>query len=831
MKLQKVIVIPKIPDKIVGLKEIANNLWWSWNADAIKLFSTIDPDGWEKVNHNPIKFLNTVDEEKLIKASENDRYMTNYNMVINKFDRYMTNIHTWIKDTYREYKDAQIAYFCAEYGLSESFPNYSGGLGILAGDYLKSASDLGINMVAVGLLYKTGYFIQRINEYGEQVHLYEENDFSDFPLSIVKDKEENRILIEVYMADKTLYAQAWELKVGINKLYLLDMDIDENPPEYRKISYTLYDSGPDIRIKQEILLGIGGVKLLETLNLNIATWHMNEGHSAFLIIERILGEMKRHKINFYEAFEAIKSNTVFTTHTPVPAGNDVFFQDTIELFLDFYISRLGISKKEFFNLATIYPEEKVFSMTVFALKTSSYSNGVSKLHQEVSKKMWHGIWNKLPYDEIPIDYVTNGVHTMTWQADEISRLVGANTEELNRTSVDSASVWEAVDDVPDELLWKKHQDLKRNLFKEIAKNDVKLDPNVLTIGFARRFATYKRADLLFRDLERIQKIVNYKETPIQIIFAGKAHPADAPGQSIIRKIVELSKMEGFKNKMILLENYDMGIAKKLVQGVDIWMNTPRRPYEASGTSGQKAAINGVINFSVLDGWWPEAYNKTNGFAIGTYEDFESEETQDDFDAHSLYHILENEILPMYYEKNKAGYSERWVRYMKNSIKSITPQFNMHRQLKEYFAKFYIECIQNKNLFYSEDFEVARYVSKWKEKVTRSWNNIRFVNEISTAKQKNTLGDEIRLSTIVNLESLSEEDVRVEAYIGELNDKEEVVNYRIIPMKAKEIVSKNTYQYEANIRLDTAGVYGLNTRIVPNSKFAKDTDLGLIKWSK
>ena len=850
MNLEKIIVVPKIPDSIDMLRNIAYNIWWSSNNKAVDLFKYIDKEIWEGTNHNPVKLLNIVSEERLIKLCEDAIFINLYNDVVSEFGSYIKNNDVWQERSYGQYKNDVIAYFCAEYGLHESIPIYSGGLGVLAGDHMKSASDLGIPVVGIGLLYQKGYFIQNISKYGDQKNIFITNDFDDLPIRTVYNHNGKEVMINVIMEDTLVWAKVWEMEVGINKLYLLDSDVDENIDENKNITDALYGGDYNQRIKQEMLLGIGGVKLLEEININPSVWHINEGHSAFLVFERIAQSMKKNNIDFYEALELVRSNEIFTTHTPVSAGNDMFSFNIIERYFKNYINTFRISRTRFLELGECNTNngDRLFSMTVLALRTSIYSNAVSALHGEVSRELWKKVWHDVPTDEVPIDHVTNGVHIFTWLAPNMKSLYAQSFEREYRKSIDNDDIWNRINDVSNDVLWQKHIENKRNLInlakdslqiqrkREYLNDDlernISLDENVLTIGFARRFATYKRAGLIFRDIERLKKIINNQERPIQIIFAGKAHPADIPGQDIIKDIYELSMKPEFANKIIFIENYDMNLAKHMVAGVDVWLNTPRRPYEASGTSGQKAAANGVINFSVLDGWWCEGYNGNNGWAIGDYRKFDSLEEQDSEESKMLYTILENEIIPMYYEKNDKPYSDRWVETMKKSITTITPYFNMHRQVKEYYEKFYANCIKNKNKLYRDSVQVIKQMCEWKEKVHANWGKVSIYTKQIANQSKAEYGDEVKLQADVRMENLTEDDVIVEAYIGVLDNNDNVVEYKTIPMYKAEEMSDEYYQYETNVKLDFIGKVGYTARVIPNNSYTENNkEMGLIKWAE
>ena len=616
----RITVNPQLPKEIEKLSEISNNLWWSWNTEYLKLFKKIDIDLWEKIGKNPIKFLKLVDQEKLEAISKDQEFLKEYNKNVTNFESYMNSKNTWFSKTYPDNKSNQIAYFSAEYGLDEILPIYSGGLGILSGDHLKSSSDLGLPLVAIGLLYKNGYFHQKINRNGMQETEYHDIDLNNLPITPVKKESGEDLIINVKMPNDKLYLRVWKIEVGRISLYLLDSDIEENSEEYRKITLQLYGGDQEMRIQQEVVLGVGGVTLLKELGLNPTIYHMNEGHSSFLVIELIKNIMEEKKVSFNIARDIVTAKTVFTTHTPVPAGNDIFPIELVETYFKDYWKKLGLSKEDFLSLGMKPREENktMFNMGILALKIAGKKNGVSKLHGAVSRELFGDVWPEITPSEAPITYVTNGIHTCTWLAPTLKDLYNKYLTPYWQDKIHLNETWNKIDNIPDEELWNVHQERKERLLKLVKENTTnrlrnngmhydqikeitsKLNPNALTIGFSRRFATYKRATLIFNDLERITQILNDDKKPVQLIFAGKAHPKDIEGQNLIKRIHEISMMPQFKGKIFLLEGYDMYIARHLISGVDVWLNNPRRPMEASGTSGEKASVNGVVNFSILD---------------------------------------------------------------------------------------------------------------------------------------------------------------------------------------------------------------------------------------
>jgi starch phosphorylase len=697
-----------LPRRINRLGALAYNLWWTWNPDAQRLFARIDSVLWENTNHNAIQFLRLADQTRL-KALINDRYfLEHYDRIIRSFDDYMKSKDTWFAREYPKDVNDPIAYFSTEFGLHETLPIYAGGLGVLSGDHLKGASDLGLPMVAIGFLYTQGYFSQHISEDGWQEARYLSLKFDELPVLPFIDEDGHPLTISVELPGRNILARLWEIRIGRIPLYLLDSDVDGNSPSDRELTSRLYISDLDSRISQEIILGIGGVRALRALGYNPAIWHMNEGHSAFLVLERIR-ELVAAGNTFDQAADIVRPNTVFTTHTPVPAGSDEFPLWLVDKYFSYLWPQLGLSRDQFINLAHhVLPWGEAFSMPILALGLSSKHNGVSAMHGKVARKMWNFLWPKLKEDDVPITYITNGVHTSTWLARRLGNLYDRYLGNGWKEHVDDPATWEKIDDIPDMELWTVRRHLKRKLAYyirdrsrdewmhdnvhpvQVIASGVLLDPYALTIGFARRFATYKRANLILHDIDRLLEIITRPDRPVQIIFAGKAHPADEPGKLLIQQVYRSVKKAENGGRLVFLDDYDMNLARYLIQGVDVWMNTPRRPNEASGTSGQKAAMNGVINFSVLDGWWQEGFNGLNGWAIGDNEEYENNEQQDEADSESLYDTLENKIVPLYYQDRSAdGLPSDWIAVMKESIRTLTPRFSIHRMVKEYTERMYL----------------------------------------------------------------------------------------------------------------------------------------------
>ena len=846
----KVTVNPQLPKSIEKLGEISENLWWSWNTEFLKIFKEIDIDLWEQCNKNPVKFLRLVDQEKLERASTDPEILKNYRINVDNFESYMKSRTTWFSKQYPENKDDIIAYFSAEYGLDETLPIYSGGLGILSGDHLKSASDLGIPIVAIGLLYKNGYFNQKINKNGEQVSEYYNIEMDNLPIKPLKDENGEDVIVYIKLQKDKLYIKVWKICVGRVNLYLLDTDIPENKEEYRGITLKLYGGDQEMRIRQEMVLGIGGVKVLQELGITPKVYHMNEGHSSFLVLEAIKQTIKQKQVSFDIAKDIVTAKTVFTTHTPVPAGNDIFPIGLVEKYFDGYWKDLGITKEQFLELGMKPRDESKnsFNMGILALKIAGKKNGVSRLHESVSRELFSDVWPDIAPQESPITYVTNGVHTCSWLAPNLKELYNQYLEPYWQERIYSDETWKRIDKIPDEELWEAHKQRKIKLLKLVRDNVTArlknngvhyekireivsgLNPDALTIGFARRFATYKRAALIFKDLERITQILNDTNRPVQIIFAGKAHPADKEGQDLIKYIHEISLMPQFKGKIFLLENYNINVARHLVSGVDVWLNNPRRPMEASGTSGEKASVNGVVNFSILDGWWAEGYNTKNGWAIGTNEEYYSYEEQDLADSESIYKTLEDKIIPTYYNKNEKGFSETWIRLMKNSIMSTGGKYSTARMVVDYTEKLYMPLLNLTNKYFNSLENVTEY-NKIKQELYANWNDIKITQENNADNITVDAGNKIKVSCKVELPNIDKDYIQTECYYGKILENGIVEDINIMPM---DLVEENnetkTYTYEAKIEMKTGGNYGYTFRVMPKHPMLLDPEnLNLVKW--
>ncbi|HUN22768.1 MAG TPA: alpha-glucan family phosphorylase [Anaerolineales bacterium] len=701
-----------VPRALSKLPEIARNLYWAWNQDAQFLFIYMDKQLWEEVNHNPIRFLALVPRSTLNAALRDDRFMELYKAATTRYEKYLNATNTWFNKTYPDFKQTPIAYFSPEFGLHESLPIYAGGLGILSGDHTKEASDIGLPFVGVGFIYQQGYFRQKISEDGWQIEYWDNLEHALQPISPALDPQGNEVEVEVGLPGRNVYAKVWRLQVGRVPLYLMDTNLPHNNPEDRELTHRLYSSNLDVRIAQEIVLGIGGVRALRKLGINPGVWHMNEGHSSFMILER-MAEWVEQGLSYEQAQIRVKDTTVFTTHTPVPAGNEAFPDWLIDRYFPQYWTRIGLTREQFINLARMdQPWGPTFSMPTFALAFSKYANGVSELHGKVSREMWQHLYPDKAVNDVPIGSVTNGVHTDSYLARRYQALFDKYLGKDWRDKLDDPDTWKGLLDVPDEEYWEVHRHLKRKLQAfmrdrgrklwvttqthpvQIIAGGALLDHNALTIGFARRFATYKRAGLIMRDFDRLLALLRDSQRPLQIIFAGKAHPADEPGKRLIQQAYQAVKRAETAGRLVFLEDYDQNVARHLVQGCDVWLNTPRRPHEASGTSGQKAALNGVLNLSILDGWWPEGYNGHNGWSIGTEEQLADQEAQDSRDAESLFSILENEVVPTFYKRDNNNVPHDWIRMMKESMMTLLPAFSTRRMLKDYTNQLYIPAMRN-----------------------------------------------------------------------------------------------------------------------------------------
>jgi starch phosphorylase len=845
-------VAPSLPKELESLHELAYNLLWVWDHDLMELLIRLDPDLWEKTNHNPVLMLGMISQERLNSAARDDALLAQLERGYQRYKSYLDTGSTWFRKTYSQVPPNQIAYFSAEFGLSECLQNYSGGLGVLSGDHLKSASDLGLPLVGIGLLYQQGYFRQYLNADGWQQERNPENDFYTLPITLEHTSEGKPLTINVDLPGRLLYAQIWRVKVGRIPLYLLDANIPLNAPEDQDITDQLYGGDREMRIKQEILLGIGGYRALKALGLNPSVYHMNEGHSAFLALEHCRYLMQTHKLSFAEAREASTPGLVFTTHTPVPAGNDYFDPDLMEKHFSNYYLDLGLSSKEFYGLGRQDPgnDHEPFCMTVLALRMAGNSNGVAKLHGTVSRKMWQNIWPGLPANEIPIISITNGVHAPSWISRDMAGLYDRYLGPKWREDPGEFALWSRVHHIPDEELWRTHERRRERLVAfararlrlqlearggpptEVDQASEILSSQALTIGFARRFATYKRSTLILRDPQRLLKILTDKDRPVQIIFAGKAHPHDNPGKELIRQIIHFERNPGARRRMVFLEDYDMVVARYMLQGVDIWLNTPRRPLEASGTSGMKATLNGAINLSILDGWWDEAYTVQTGWAIGRGEEYTDETKQDEIESNNLYDLLEKEIVPLYYTRGADDLPRQWIAKMKGAMRAIGPEFNTNRMVREYTERMYLQALDRGSELGANNFARAKHLAVWKSRVREHWHEIK-IQEISVDNHKTLkVGESVTVRAKIDLGRLKAEDVSVELFYGSLNAGGEIENPKVALMKPSENPKGSVFEFVGVNKLAMSGRMGHTVRVLPkHDDLDNPHKLGLVHWAK
>lgn len=839
-----------LPSRIGRLHELCNNLYWSWNPTIREALRAVNPERWHRANHHPVRMLEATTLQEIDGLAADPAFLERYDRAIEELDRYRQS-SGWYQAVRGVAAEGEvIAYFSAEFGLHESVPLYSGGLGVLSGDHTKSASDLALPFVCVGLMYQMGYFRQRLAVDGAQLESYDLNDPTHLLLNEVIDSSGNPLRISVDYPRGVVQARIWRLDVGRVPIYLLDTNIAENTiPEYRDIADNLYGGDQEVRVMQEIMLGIGGTRALRALGIEPTVTHSNEGHSAFLMLERTRRTMEEMAMSFEEASVVVASGSVFTTHTPVPAGNDAFSEELIDRYFSSYWPQLGLTRDEFLALGRIDPTNSTenFSMTVLALKMTSRRNGVSQLHGEVSRQMWHSLWPVIPAGETPIRGITNGVHTRTWVGDHVreifDRYLGADWTER----ISNPDTWLGVDQIPDEELWHVKNTMRSDLVNYIHQRldeqqaqwysrsntarDIEriLDPNILTIGFARRFATYKRATLLFRDTERAVRLFTDPERPIQLVVAGKAHPKDAPGKDFIRKVIEFIRDQGLESRIVFTEDYDMGVARMMTQGCDVWLNTPRRPLEASGTSGMKAAVNGALNLSILDGWFPEGYDGTNGFAIGEGEGFSDLDLQDEFESRRLYRALEEEVIPYFYTRDEAGVPRRWVAMQKNALRTMAWRFSSDRMVQDYATEFYFPSTDRYRRMTADNGEAARALVQWKHRVRGLWKDVRIVSSQIHARSAMKINQTVNVVAYVSLDGLSPSEVRLEAWYGEL-DRDGLVS-KGTPVALEPIgVEEGLALYSGSVRLGRPGHAGIALRAFPWHPDLIDTgEMDLMVW--
>jgi starch phosphorylase len=839
-------VLPSLPARLQPLQTLAYNLWWCWHADAVALFRRINPDLFEALDHSPVRLLTSVEQTRLDELSRDDGFLAHLDRVAAALRNYL-NAPTWFAEHFQD--DVRIAYFSMEFGIHESVPVYSGGLGVLAGDHLKSASDLGLPLSGVSLMYRDGYFRQYLNADGWQQERYPENDFFNLPLIAEVDQSGEPLLIPAPLPGRDVLMRVWRIQVGRVPLYLLDTNIPQNRPEDRGITAQLYGGDTHMRIQQEIVLGIGGLRALRALGKEPTVCHMNEGHAAFCSLERIRVLMGEQNLDFATAMEAAKAGTCFTTHTPVPAGNDAFPAQMIEQYLGGYLSQFGIDRSQIMALGRQHPgnEAEPFGMTVLALKLSNTSNGVSQLHGRVSRGMWKEIWPTLPASEVPIGSITNGVHTQSWLSPEMGQLfdryLGVQWEEKPA----DFAVWKRVDAIPDAELWRTHERCRERLIalcrarlkaqyqrrgappSEIRETEEVLDPDALTVGFARRFATYKRGDLVFRDPERLDKLLNDKDRPVQFVFAGKAHPKDSGGKELIARVVSMAKKAAFRRRVVFIEDYDMNVARHMVQGVDVWLNNPRRPLEASGTSGMKVPVNGGLNLSILDGWWVEGYDGDNGWAIGAGEEYTDLGYQDEVESRSLLELLERDVAPLFYQRASDGLPRAWIRRMKNSMRSLIPVFNTNRMVDEYLERCYLPSHRRFRALAADRLKAARELAAWRQRLGQAWGQVRVEGVEAPTGEHLRVGGEFPVKAHVNLGSLTPADVEVQLCHGLIDAMGEITDPKALSLTP---LSNGTgsVTFAGTVPCTASGQFGFSVRVLPKHRLLPHPfEPGLVTW--
>jgi starch phosphorylase len=851
-------VLPHLPERLQALQKLAYNMWWCWNHEAVTLFRRIDVEAWETLDHSPVKLLSALNSTRVQELLHDDGFLAHMDRVEEEFDNYM-NADTWYKETYAApgrnglgalARDLRIAYFSAEFGIHQSVPVYSGGLGVLSGDHLKSASDLGLPLVGVGLMYREGYFRQYLTVDGWQQERYPENDFFNLPLMSETTSDGTPLTIRLPMPGRDVHVRVWRIQVGRVPLYLLDTNIPRNSTEDRAITARLYGGDNDMRIRQEMVLGIGGVMALRAMGKPPTVCHMNEGHSAFCGLERIRALMQESNFSFQVAREAVAAGTVFTTHTPVPAGNDVFPPQLIEHYLGSYISAFKINRDEFMGLGRQNPSDhnELFGMTVLAIRLANTTNAVSQLHGSVSRKMWRSIWPELPVHEAPIISITNGIHTPSWVSPDMAQLFDRYMGISHDGRPSEAAMWKRVENIPDAELWRTHERRRERLVAfargrlkmqlkhraalpaEIALADEVLDPEALTIGFARRFATYKRGTLVFRNLERLVALVNNKERPVQFIFSGKAHPKDHGGKELIAEILQFARRPELRHRVVFLEDYDINIARYMVQGVDVWLNNPRRPLEASGTSGMKVCCNGGLNLSILDGWWCEGYDGENGWAIGAGEEYTDLTYQDDVESRAIYDLLEQEIVPLFYNRSSDGLPRGWLKRMKRSMMTLCPVFSTGRMVAEYLSTCYLPSAERFTRLSADNLQKANSLAQWRQGIQRGWGQIKVEGvEVNTADPMH-VGGELPVVVRVNLGRFSPDDVEVQLFHGLVDSMGEISHPSIVSMTPQGSAKNNVWEFRANIPCQTSGQHGFSVRVLPrHGDLANSYEPGLVCW--
>jgi starch phosphorylase len=827
-------VRPLLPERLAALEELAFNIRWSWDHETIALFRRLDRDLWETTNHNPVRMLGLLSQERLKEAAEDEAFLAHMDRVQRDLLEYTEGASTWYRKSHGRAETPVIAYFSMEFGLTESLPGYSGGLGVLAGDHLKSASELDLPLVGVGILYQKGYFRQYLTAEGWQHERYPVNDFFTMPVRLFRRENGEPVKITVELAGRPAAVQLWWVQVGRVRLVLLDTNVPENSQDLQDVTDELYGGDGEIRIQQEIVLGIGGVRALGELGIAPKVFHLNEGHCTFLVLERARRLMKAEGLSFPEAMEVVRESTVFTTHTPVPAGIDLFPPDLVERYFASFRAELGLTADDLVDLGRPDPGDRSqpLNMAVLALRASSFVNGVSRLHARVARRMWKGIWPGVPEDEIPITHITNGIHPGSWISDDLrtlyDRYLGPNwLEEPSDTGV-----WKHAEQIPGEELWRTHERRRERLVAfarrrlseqlrargtndaDVADAENVLDPEALTIGFARRFAAYKRGTLLLTDPVRLARILGSAERPVQIIYAGKAHPRDEAGKALIREIVQLARRPEFRRRVVFLEDYDAVVARYLVQGVDVWLNTPRRPLEACGTSGMKAAMNAALNLSTLDGWWDEAYAPGIGWRVGAGETYQDPGYQDRLEAASLYDLLEQEIVPLFYHRSTGGMPLEWIRHMKSAMAELCPRFNTNRMVQEYTVSAYHPALSRLERLEAERFRLARELAAWRARVESGWSRVAVAAVDVEVPTEVRVGCTLAVSARIRPGSLHPEDLSVQAYLGRVDDHQEIVGGEVVSMAPAGPAGDGTFTFQGRIECRRSGLLGVTVRVLP-----------------
>jgi starch phosphorylase len=842
-------VVPNIPPTLETLRSLAYNVYFSWKEEIQDIFSRIDHRLWLACNQNPVLLLGLVSQKRLNELANDPAFLAQLEQVRRDFHRYLSQPRV---QSHEHSPDVpmKVAYFSAEFGLARSLPIYSGGLGILSGDHIKSASDLNVPLVGVGLLYQEGYFSQYLTSDGWQMETYPDNDFDNMPVQLLRNREGRPLTVEVKFKSQPVKVQVWRIDVGRIPLYMLDTNVEDNPDDVQRTTAQLYGGDREMRLRQEIVLGVGGVRALRALGIEPTVYHMNEGHSVFSALERINSYRQEKGLTFDEAREIILASTVFTTHTPVPAGNEAFETDLVRAYFEPYTQELGVNLRVLFGYGRLDPrdDKEPFGLTPLALRLSAHSNGVSRLHGKVSRAMWQKIWSHHPVEDVPIEHITNGIHVPTWISRDMGSLFDRYLGPEWAEDPDNEHVWERVEEIPNTELWRTHERqrerlvgfTRRQLAEQLQNRGASpeavqmasevLTPDVLTIGIARRFATYKRATLLFRDPDRLERILNNPDRPVQIIIAGKAHPQDNEGKEFIKQIIHLSREPRFRRRIVFIEDYNLYLAQYLVAGADIWLNTPRRPMEACGTSGMKALANASLNISILDGWWDEGYAPAYGWAIGHGETYADAEAQDRIESQEILNLLEEEIVPLFYQRGHDHLPREWTEKMKAGLRHLVPIFNSHRMVQEYVNQYYVPCSKRFNALKQGDFSGARELAAWRRKLMTGWQGVQVEQVVSGDGQELNVGQEVLAQAKVRLGSLTPDDVTVEAYFGRLQPTGDFAERETVSLKVAE-AKDGLYLYQGSIPTSMPGRFGYTVRITPSrEKLENPFIIDLVTWA-